>query len=344
MQSLSEVVVIGGTGFIGRHLVRELRHRDIPVRVVTRRPPAERPELGITYVKGDLSHPGSLRQAVEGSSVVFHLATGGGATWTEFERDFVHATRHVGQLCLESDVRRLIYTSSIAALYLGRRGKIDEGTGPDPQPHNRSLYSRAKIAAEQVLGEMHTQRALPVVIVRPGVVVGPGGFLQHGGVGNWASDLCCVGWGRGNVPLPFVLAQDVATAMVSAMDAPGIDGKAFNLVGDVRPSAAEFVQALSDRSLRTFHFYPQSLWKLQLFDISKWILKIAARKPDNQFPSYRDLVTRTLRSQFDCSSARQMLGWSPVADREQFLRQAIDANLTAIKEGDLRLVAAAAGQ
>ena len=340
MHPLSEVVVIGGTGFIGSHLVRELRRRELAVRIVTRRPPAPTYQPGITYIQGDLAHPDSLRQAIEGSSVVFHLATGGGATWAEFERDFVHATRRVAHLCLESGVRRVIYASSIAALFLGRRGKIDERTGPDPQPHNRSLYSRAKIAAEQVLHEMHTQHGLPVVIVRPGVVVGPGGFLQHGGVGNWASDLCSVGWGRGKEPLPFVLAEDVATAMAAAMDAPGIEGNTFNLVGDVRPTAAEFVQALADRSLRAFRFYSQSLWKLQLFEIAKWVLKIAARKSDNPFPSYRDLVTRSLRSQFDCSAARETLGWRPVADREQFLRQAIDANLPTIKAGDLRLVAA----
>jgi nucleoside-diphosphate-sugar epimerase len=342
MHPRSEVVVIGGTGFIGRHLVRELRRREVAVRIVTRRPSATTHQPGVTYIEGDISRPDSLRQAIEGSSVVFHLATGGGATWTEFERDFVHATRRVAHLCLESGVRRLIYTSSIAALFLGHRCKIDERTGPDPRPHNRSLYSRAKVAAEQVLREMHVQHRLPVVIVRPGVVVGPGGFLQHGGVGNWASDLCGVGWGRGNEPLPFVLAEDVAAAMASAMDAPGIDGSTFNLVGDVRPTAAEFVEALADRSHRNFRFYPQSLWKLQAFEIAKWALKIAARKPDNQFPSYRDLVTRALRSQFDCSAAKEMLGWHPVADREQFLQQAIDANLPTIKAGDLRLVAASA--
>jgi nucleoside-diphosphate-sugar epimerase len=340
MHPPSEVVVIGGTGFIGSHLVRELRRREVPVRIVTRRPPATAHQPGITYIQGDLAHPESLRQSIEGSSVVFHLATGGGATWAEFERDFVHATRQVAQFSLESGVRRLIYASSIAALFLGRRCKIDERTGPDPQPYNRSLYSRAKIAAEQVLHEMHDRHGLPVVIVRPGVVVGPGGFLQHSGVGNWASDLCSVGWGRGKEPLPFVLAQDVAAAMTAAMDASGIDGSTFNLVGDVRPTAAEFVQVLSDRSLRAFCFYPQSLWKLQIFDIAKWVLKIAARKPDNPFPSYRDLVTRALRSQFDCSAAKEMLGWRPVADREQFLQQAIDANLPTIKAGDLRLVAA----
>src|ERR1019366_2303019 len=146
MHPLSEVVVIGGTGFIGRHLVRELRRRDVAVRIVTRRPSVTTRQPGITYIQGDISRPDSLRQAIEGSSVVFHLATGGGATWTEFERDFVHATRRVAHLCLESGVRRLIYTSSIAALFLGRRGKIDERTGPDPQPHHRSMYSRAKTA------------------------------------------------------------------------------------------------------------------------------------------------------------------------------------------------------
>jgi nucleoside-diphosphate-sugar epimerase len=248
----------------------------------------------------------------------------------------VQGTRFVAESCLEQRVDRLVYVSSIAALYLGARGSIDERTGPDPKAERRSHYSRAKILAEQLLQEMHARSSLPVVILRPGVVVGRGGMISHGGLGTWASDTCCAGWGRGRCPLPFVLLSDVVEALVKSKEAPAIEGMTFNLVGDVRPSAVEFVRLLRSRSRRNFRFYPQSLWKMQTIEVAKWILKAAAHKAENPFPSYRDLRSRSLRSQFDCSAAREKLGWRPNLSLETFLAEAIDSQLPAIHTKDLR--------
>lgn len=331
----SEIAVFGGTGFIGRHLVSLLVDNGYRVRVVSRQFHA--PVASVTYVRADMSDEAGLRAAVDGTSAVFHLATGGGERWSDFERDIVQGTRNLALAAQRCGVQRFIYTSSIAALYLGRREKIDERTGPDPVSQQRSFYSRSKAAAEAVLNRLHTEDGFPVVIFRPGLVVGAGGVLTHGGLGNWPSDTCCVGWGTGRFVLPFVLVKDVVTALVAAIDAPGIDGSTFNLVGDVRISASEFVQILAARSYRPFRFYPQSLLKLQSIEVLKWVAKIAARKVENPFPSYRDLTSRSLRAEFDCSAAKRMLGWTPVADRELFLREAIDANLPPIHASDLRL-------
>jgi hypothetical protein len=78
------------------------------------------------------------------------------------------------------------------------------------------------------------------------------------------------------------------------------------------------------------------LWKMQALEAGKWLLKIAARKPDNPFPSYRDLKSRALACQLDCSLAKEKLGWQPVQDAEAFFAEAIDSHLPAIPAGDLR--------
>lgn len=329
-------VVIGGRGFIGRHLVRNLVDAGYFVRVVSRQAGASG-DASVEEVRGDVADPVSIRAAVQDAAVVCSLSTGGGDRWSDFERDIVNGARNVAQACLDTGVRRFVYASSIAALYLGDTTDIDENVGPDPKSEQRAYYSRAKAAAEALLMYMYHSQALPVVIVRPGVVVGPGGILAHSGFGYWPSDLACIGWGSGTNPLPLVLVQDVAYAMGLACSAPAIEGKSFNLVGDVRISAKEFVSLLATRAHRQVRFHPRPIVGLWAIDVFKWVLKELARKPENPFPSYRDLKSRSLRTHFNCTAAKSLLGWNPNNDLETFLQQVIDANLPPIMPGDLRL-------
>jgi nucleoside-diphosphate-sugar epimerase len=335
MPSGNLVAVIGGRGFIGRCLVAKLIEGGAEVRVISRQ--AGDRGSRATEIRADVAHAGEIRAALAGASEVYYLATGGGDRWSDFERDIVQGAKNVAEACLEHGARRLYYASSIAALYLGGKGRVEESCGTDPKPLSRAHYSRAKATAEKALLELHRTRGLPVVLFRPGVVMGPLGPLTHSGIGYWPSDIWCLGWGRGRHPLPFVLVEDVAEALHLAARAPGIEGQAFNLVGDVRPNAEEFVQILAERSMRRYRFYPQSLWKLQAFEIGKWLIKKAARKPENPFPSFRDLKSRSLRAPIDCSAAKSILGWKPCSDREFFLRSSIDSNLHPAAPGDLRL-------
>src|SRR5207302_497236 len=106
----------------------------------------------------------------------------------------------------------------------------------------RTEYARAKILCERLLLEMQHKRDLPVTIFRPGIVVGPGGIVEHLGVGYWPNATHCISWGRKvERSLPFILADDVATALVAGLGADKITGKTLNLVGDVRLSASEYI-------------------------------------------------------------------------------------------------------
>jgi len=338
MSAPSKAVVIGGGGFIGSALVKLLLEDGWRVRVVSR---AARPtgQPGLEAVRGDVADEASMRAAIEGADVVYHLAMCGGESWADFQRDFVDGSAAVAKACRDFGVRRLIYTSSSAALYLGKSGAINESAGPDPRPEVRSLYSRGKVEAERVLMRWHRDHGLPVVIMRPCIVVGRGGLFAHGGVGYWASDTHCIGWGPGKTPLPFVLVDDVARALSTAKDVPGIEGMSFNLAGDVRPSAAEFVRVIGERTLRNFHFRPCNLRRLQAIEIAKWALKAIVRKPGNAWPSYRDFASRAMISQIDCSAAKQILNWKPNADIEHFYREVLDSNVKPIHPEDLRLAA-----
>lgn len=140
-----------------------------------------------------------------------------------------------------------------------------------------------------------------------------------------------------------MLVGDVADALFAAKDAPGVDGMAFNLAGDVRPTAKEYIEELRLRTLRNYRFIPRPVWKIGMADRFRWAIKALIRKPDNVCEPYRDYKSLTMSSSLDCSLAKQKLGWKPLSDREEFFRQVIDCNLKPIHPGDLRLLGVGPG-
>jgi predicted dehydrogenase/nucleoside-diphosphate-sugar epimerase len=350
-----EVVVLGATGFIGRRVVGALLARGLPVTAVVRRAHALPPELAQPAARGDLRQstasgvlrlfPGrledgsSLAAAFAGARTVVHLATGNGETWEEVERAMVRGTVAAAEAALAAGVRRFLYVSSIAALYAGvdcGAQEISDGiageAGTDPQPAGRDLYSQGKIAAEAALFALHRERGLPLVVVRPGVVLGPDGLLEHGGLGYWPRDNHCIGWGKGDHPLPVVTPEDVADAIARAVTYEGdaLDGRAMNLCTRTPLSARAIVDELARATGRALHFHPRPLWLCQTLEIGKWLVKVAGRRPGARFPSYRDLKSRALVVPFRSETARELLGWRPVEDPAAFLDRAVRSRRRAL--------------
>lgn len=330
MAATDIVVVLGGTGFIGSELVQQLRGKVKTVRVVsTHASSYATDEPGLEYVSADVRDRAALTQIIKGATVVQHLAR-------EADDAFEEGIRAVAEACLENKVRRLIFASTSDALYLGDPGIIDENAGTDPASHLRNPYSRSKAKAEALLLEYQRSRGLPVVITRPALVVGRGGRVSHGGIGDWLAPTCCVGWGNGKNTLPFVLVQDVADAHARAMDAEGIEGRAFNLAGDVFLSARDYIRIAAARSLRNFRFFPRNLaWYFATLKVMGLIKRIF-RKDAQPTASYRNIKSSAMLTRIDNTLAKKLLGWKPNADLEVFIREAIEANLEPIAAGDLR--------
>jgi nucleoside-diphosphate-sugar epimerase len=221
------------------------------------------------------------------------------------------------QCAREAKVRRFVYASSTAALYLGDNESVQGDSGPDPRPRARGAYSRGKIAAEVAL-VAERERGLDVVIVRPAVVLGSPSSLEHSGLGLWVRDNHCVGWGRGDVPLPLVLGDDCATGLVAALFAPAAKNKSYNLAGSVRMTAREFVEELRLRTGRDYCFHPTPIGWMWTQEVGKHFVKFLARK-QREFPSLRDLRSRSFSAPLDCADASRDLGFRPEGDRLRFL-------------------------
>jgi nucleoside-diphosphate-sugar epimerase len=326
MAQTDRVVILGGSGFIGRHLVEKMQGKVQSITVVSRNARGANGN-GVSFVSGDVTDANRMMEIIKSATVVYQLT---------IEHDFELGVRNVAEACLAHKVRRLIFASTSAALYMGRKGGIDESAGPDPRPELRNPYSRGKVASEALLAQYRASKGLPTVIIRPCLVVGRGGKLAHGGLGIWRAPTCLIGPDNGDHPLPFVLVQDVASALLLAMDAPDIEGRAFNLAGDVTVTARQYVRLAADHTLRNFRYYPRSFLRLYGSAILKGIVKrVVGRKGPMQ--GYREIRSSTLIAQVDTTAAKQVLGWQPNKDMDVFIQEAIKSHVPPFVPGDLRL-------
>ncbi|HUA49126.1 MAG TPA: NAD-dependent epimerase/dehydratase family protein [Solirubrobacteraceae bacterium] len=174
---MPRTLVTGATGFLGSHLTRLLVRRGDEVRALVR--PSSDLEaltkLDVATDRGDVLDRRSVRRALRGVDRVFHAA---GTTNLRLSREEMFAlnvegTRIVLEEALRAGVERVIYTSSVAAIGPARRGSVaTEATGWDAARYGIA-YVDSKHAAEGLALALG-KRGLPVVIVNPATLLGPG--------------------------------------------------------------------------------------------------------------------------------------------------------------------------
>jgi predicted dehydrogenase/putative NADH-flavin reductase len=164
------VLILGGTGFIGTHLVQQCLESGLSVTVLARStnnlPPVFH-DSRVRILRGDIRNPDTIRAAIGPGQIVINLAHGGGGdSFAEVRAAMVDGTQTVARACLKARARRLVHIGSIAALYLGPQAEVITGTTPpDPHDHARGDYARAKAMTDRMLLELHIQEALPLVIL-----------------------------------------------------------------------------------------------------------------------------------------------------------------------------------
>ena len=326
------VMVIGGTGFIGRNLTRMLVARGHDVRVLSRGRTGPFDDIAdhVETVPVSLRDLGGLTAAMQGIDAVFNLAKSMDKTWDAALENDVGTALRVAEAAMAAGVKRLIYTGTIASYDMSDRFKvITEDTGFGEDMSDRNLYARSKAECEAQLMRMHRDRGLPLVIARPGIVVGHGGPLQHWGIGRWHGAGALRIWGHGRNILPFVLADDVSDGLIRMMDNPDAVGRSFNLVGDPMMSARDYFDAIHQALGARITVKPGNLHAMWLADGVKYILKrYALGRKGAVCPSLADWKSRAHFSKFDNSRTKAVLGWTPEADRKAFItRGIVQANL-----------------
>jgi uncharacterized protein YbjT (DUF2867 family) len=217
------VLVTGGTGFVGTHVVHALRARDLPVRALVREPRrgARLAAWGSELVQGDVTDPASLRAAVEGADAVVHLVAIIKGSSAEFERVMAQGTRDVVAAAQEAGVRRFVLASALG---------VDERT-KDTVP-----YYRAKWEMERAVKES----GFEYVILRPSFVFGKDGGVLPTFVrlARFAPVTPIIG--PGTQRLQPIWVEDVAEYYARSVDLPGAANRTFEIGGPDAPTWNEF--------------------------------------------------------------------------------------------------------
>lgn len=185
------IVVTGGSGFLGGHLICQLLQNGQTVRALKREStdllrfrrifslyfPQQRPaDFSLQWVEGDVLDPSVCLDIVEPGDEVYHCAASVHFQPGQEEQQTnvnVRGTEHIANACLEKRAAMLLFVSSVGAFADAPDGVLICESSPDhPSPHS-SVYARSKRKAEREVRRAMAE-GLPAVIVNPSVITGPG--------------------------------------------------------------------------------------------------------------------------------------------------------------------------
>ncbi|MFM9862854.1 MAG: complex I NDUFA9 subunit family protein [Micropepsaceae bacterium] len=246
------VTVIGGTGFLGRQIVRRLAKDGYRIRVTSRKPTRayDMMPLGnvgqIALVKADIRNDADIAAAVAGAKIVVNLVgilrEGGGRTFEDLHAD---GAGTVARAAAKAGAERLIQISSIGA-----------------DPKARANYARTKGE-----GEAQVREAFPgATIMRPSIVFGPGdGFFNMFAGTLRMAKLAFPLFGGGKTKFQPVFVGDVADAVANALAGEGTKGRTYELGGPAVYSLKDLLAFIATTIERKRAFFGMPFFLLDVF-------------------------------------------------------------------------------
>jgi nucleoside-diphosphate-sugar epimerase len=249
-----KLLVTGAAGFLGTAVVERLlargyddircnvrRRANIPALTALSR---QYPNACLEYCIGNLKHRDDAARAVYGAQLIFHLAAGKNGPAADLFLDSVVASRNLLDAIGNHKQTRIVLVSSFAVYgtaELSRGALVTEQTALERHPEWRDPYSNAKLRQEELFWEYQLRRGFELVVLRPGVIYGPGGghFSNRVGltIGNWLLDL-----GGSNL-LPLTYVTNCAEAVVFAGTHERAAGQIYNVHDDDLPTSREYLCA-----------------------------------------------------------------------------------------------------
>ncbi|HJX93942.1 MAG TPA: NAD-dependent epimerase/dehydratase family protein [Pyrinomonadaceae bacterium] len=255
---MNRVLVVGGNGFIGSHLVNKLAASNLADLIVLDlypRPYDVLPE-GVTFIQGSLVDPSLVRRILIDNdvSVVYHLAwasiheTATRDPIADVEQNLIPSINLL-EACRDANVKRVIFVSSGGTVYgLPQSNPVAEDHPTNPI----NAYGVSKLAVEKYLQMYHHLYGLEYLILRPSVPYGPrqnphrrqgavSVFIDHALRGKPITI-----FGDGNVLRDYFYIEDMSTALASAIDGSLSSNVILNLAGNQGYTLNQLVQTIQE--------------------------------------------------------------------------------------------------
>ncbi len=305
-----KVLITGAAGFLGQALVRTALAQGLSVRVLTRTPHEAFARMGLEVVVGDLVDPALPRVAVVGVDAVIHAAArvSTSGSWEEFAEVNIRATGRLLDASRLAGVRRFVHVSSLSVFDVPDDGAvITEASSYECESRARGHYSRSKLAADRlVLWE--AKRGAPAVVLRPGLLFGPGRRPPLARqVIAWRRYRLLLA--RRDYPLPLSHVDSVAQAALLALNADErVIGRAYTIVDAHVPQSA-----MVEVQKRALGADWQAVYlPVRVVAGAAWIAERALALAGRRSPiSYHQVCRATHRTFYDCSAAIRDLRWKP---------------------------------
>lgn len=296
-----KIFITGGTGFIGKHLIRALLKEGHEVHFLFR----DKKKAQIFDNTNAIPHEGRIEDVRsyqkifdQDIEVIYHLAAISGQKWGFSKKDYyrlnVQATADLLEVC-HNKIKRFIFSSSINALSKNNRFERDE-------------YGKSKWLAEKKVEE-YQQKGLETIIIRPAVVYGPGdiqGMMLKLCQLIKKKEFYLIGKGRNIVP--FVYVDDLIKAFLKAKDIPQTGG-IYEIVGPDLLSIKDTATKIADMLQINLSKKIIPVWLAQLTayfsEITFWLLKKEPLITRHRI----DIVTKHKPLGF--KKAQQELGYRP---------------------------------
>jgi nucleoside-diphosphate-sugar epimerase len=318
-----KVLVTGANGFLGRSITRALRRNGDEVRAFVR-PGRQVDASDVEIVEGDLADGASVERAVRGVDAVVHAAARVLTTgkWEEFAEANVRGTRRILQAARAARCSMIVHISSLSVYAVDEDGvTITEGSAYESEAQSRGGYSRSKLAADRV-ALYEAKRGAPVVVLRPGLLYGPGKRPPLARQSFQAGPFKLLLARRG-YPLPLSYVDNTADAVVLALRCEAAIGQAFTIVDqNVRQEEyAKLYRSISGESWRPM-FLPVGAVALAAWAAERGLGMARRRSP----VTYHQIRRATDGATFDSSRAREVLGWQPRVSVREGLEACFKSN------------------
>ena len=321
------ILVTGGSGFLGQALCRALLAQGHTVTSYQRGFSQALQELGVRQVLGALNDKVMLREALRDQHAVLHNAAKASSwgTWQDFYQANVVGTQCLIELCRELGIRKLVYTSTPSVVHAGRTPVACGNERNTPYgkrfsahyPHTKMLAERALLAAND--------SALATIALRPRLIWGPGDtqLLPRLVARSKAGRLRFIGDGNNKMDCTYIDNVVHAHLLALAELKPGAvcAGKAYFISnGEPRPirNIVNGLLAAADAPLVSKSLPFPLAYALGVLCEALWAIGRLRGEP---------LMTRILAEQlstehwYDCSQAQRDFGYTPTVSMDEGLRR-----------------------